>query len=47
MLQEKDNFYQELWKEYFKSTAIQGRKNPKLQKQFMPTRYWKYLIEKH
>ncbi|MEG6520702.1 TIGR03915 family putative DNA repair protein [Desulfotomaculum sp. 1211_IL3151] len=39
-------YYQELWKKYFSSTAIQNRINPKLQKQFMPIRYWKHLIEK-
>ncbi len=38
--------FQNLWKQYFKSIAIQQRKNPKLQKQFMPKRFWKYLIEK-
>ncbi len=38
--------FQNLWKQYFKSIAIEQRKNPKLQKQFMPKRFWKYLIEK-
>ena len=43
---EKELDYQELWKEYFKSIAIPNRLNPKLQKQFMPQRYWKHLVEK-
>ncbi|HOV15409.1 MAG TPA: TIGR03915 family putative DNA repair protein [Spirochaetota bacterium] len=38
--------YQQLWKSYFKNIAIQERKNPKLQRQFIPIRYWKYLTEK-
>lgn len=42
----KDEFeIQNLWKEFHKSIAITNRKNTKLQKQFMPYRYWKYLIE--
>ncbi|MBP7654068.1 TIGR03915 family putative DNA repair protein [Candidatus Dependentiae bacterium] len=37
--------YQKLWQAYFKSIAIPQRKNSRLQRQFMPRRYWKYLIE--
>ncbi|ABO49817.1 conserved hypothetical protein [Desulforamulus reducens MI-1] len=43
---DKESYYQALWKNYFTSTAIQGRINPRLQKQFMPVRYWKHLVEK-
>jgi probable DNA metabolism protein len=39
--------YQELWKTFWRAVAIQERKNPKLQRQFMPKRYWKYLVEKN
>ena len=38
--------FQDLWKQYFKSTNIKSRKNMKLHKQHVPKRYWKYLIEK-
>lgn len=38
--------YQSLWKTFFKHIAITERKNPKLQRQFMPQKYWKYLVEK-
>ena len=38
--------YQSLWKTYFKSIAIKERKNLRLQKQYMPKRYWKHLTEK-
>ncbi len=37
--------YQTLWKEYFHNIAIKSRINPRLQRQFMPVRYWKHLIE--
>ncbi|WDV46712.1 TIGR03915 family putative DNA repair protein [Clostridiaceae bacterium M8S5] len=43
---EKELIYQDLWKRYFKSTAIKGRLNPKLQMNFMPKKYWSNLIEK-
>ncbi len=42
---EEDN-WQILWRTYFKSMAITGRKNLKLQRNFMPERFWKYLTEK-
>ena len=38
--------YEELWKRYFATIAIESRKNPKLQRSFMPYRYWKNLVEK-
>lgn len=43
---EEEEFYQKLWKEYFKSITIKNRINPRLQKQYMPKRYWKHLVEK-
>jgi len=36
---------QDLWREYFRTIAIPSRANPKLQRQFLPERYWKYLVE--
>ncbi len=38
--------YQKLWKEFFNTIAIPSRKNPRLQRQLMPKRYWEYLTEK-
>lgn len=38
--------YQNLWKNYFKSTNIPSRKNMRLHLQHVPKRYWKYLSEK-
>lgn len=46
ILSEGEVQYQQLWKDYFKSVNIAARKNLKLHVQHMPTRYWKYLIEK-
>lgn len=37
--------YQKLWRQYFQSTTIRSRINPKLQRQMMPQRYWRYLTE--
>ncbi len=42
---EEEIEFKNLWKKYFKNIAIQERKNPKLQRNFMPVRYWKNLIE--
>ncbi|AZT90902.1 DNA metabolism protein [Caldicellulosiruptor changbaiensis] len=44
---DNENLYQKLWKLYFKTMAIEERKNLKLQRQNMPKKYWKYLIEKN
>ena len=41
ILEEGEEFYQKLWKTYFKHTTIQERKNLRLQRQL-----WKYLPEK-
>ncbi|MEN6391847.1 MAG: DUF4130 domain-containing protein, partial [Syntrophomonas sp.] len=46
-LEEDEQYYQRLWKQYYESIAIISRKNPRLQKQFMPERYWKHLVEKN
>lgn len=38
--------YQDLWQTFFDAVAIESRINPKLQRQFLPQRYWNYLTEK-
>jgi len=43
VLQEREEFYQKLWKSYFTHINIQERKNLKLQRQHLPRRFWKYL----
>lgn len=42
---EKELFFQECWKVYHKTIAIESRENRKVQKNFLPRRYWKNLIE--
>jgi probable DNA metabolism protein len=46
LMAEDEKLFQELWKGYFKSMTIKERINPKLHKQHMPKRFWKYLTEK-
>lgn len=43
---EDEEFFQNLWRNYFKSVNIESRKNTKLHVQHMPKRYWKNLTEK-
>jgi probable DNA metabolism protein len=43
---EKEDLYQQLWRQYFSSVNIAARRNMKLHIQHMPKRYWKHLIEK-
>lgn len=43
---EKEELYQNLWKQYFSSVNIAARKNMKLHIQHMPKRYWRFLVEK-
>jgi len=38
---------QELWSIHFKYISIENRINHKLQMNFMPQKYWKYLLEKN
>ena len=47
IMDKDEKLFQQLWKEYFKAATIQERINPKLHRQNMPVRFWKYLIEKH
>jgi probable DNA metabolism protein len=46
IMAEDEKSFQQLWKTYFRSIAIKERINPRLQRQHMPVRYWKYLTEK-
>ncbi|HTF98868.1 MAG TPA: TIGR03915 family putative DNA repair protein [Cellvibrio sp.] len=43
---EKEQQYQELWKNYFHAVNISERNNKKLHLRHVPRRYWKYLTEK-
>lgn len=37
--------FQNLWQTFFISVSINNRVNPRAQRQFMPKKYWSYLIE--
>jgi probable DNA metabolism protein len=37
--------FQQLWRGYFNALTIKERVNPKLQRQHLPRRFWKYLPE--
>ena len=41
----EEALYQQMWKRYFDTLAIEGRLNPKLQRHNMPVRYWSHLVE--
>ena len=41
-----EKLFQQLWQTYFKTIAIKARLNPKLHRQNLPARFWKYLTEK-
>lgn len=41
-----EQLFQQLWQEYFKSISIKERLNPRLHRQHLPVRFWKYLTEK-
>jgi len=37
---------QDLWRRYFSHIAIEGRKNPVIQRSKMPVKTWKHLVER-
>ena len=46
LMAEDEKLFQDLWKGYFKALTIKERINPRLQRQHMPVRFWRYLTEK-
>jgi len=40
-----EEHWQGLWKQFFRHIAIAERANPRQQRQCMPMKYWKYLVE--
>jgi len=45
-LAEGELVLQAAWQAYYESVSIPERKNPRLQRQYMPRRFWAYLTEK-
>jgi len=41
-----EKLFQELWQGYFKALTIKERINPRLHRQHLPVRFWRYLTEK-
>lgn len=46
LMAQDEKLFQEMWRSYFKALTIKERINPKLHRQHMPRRFWKYLTEK-
>lgn len=46
MMDPDESLYQQLWKTYFQSIAIQQRLNPRLHRRELPVRFWRFLPEK-
>lgn len=45
-LSEYEEYFENLWRQYYKSVNIESRPHPKQMKGYMPVRYWKFLPEK-
>ena len=41
----KEEQIQEMWKDFYKTIGIKERKNDRCRRNFMPKKYWKYIIE--
>ena len=46
IMDQDEKLFQKLWQTYFKAITIKERTNPKLHRQNLPARFWKYLPEK-
>ena len=46
VLHEEEAAVQELWQQFFNRVSIPWRRSSRRQRNFMPKRYWKYLVEK-
>ena len=44
-LPEDEAACQTLWQTYFHAIAVRERRNPRIQRQYMPVRYWEHLVE--
>ncbi|MDK2806668.1 MAG: hypothetical protein PWQ94_1832 [Thermoanaerobacterium sp.] len=46
LITKEEEDFENLWKIYYKNISIEERKNLRLQRQYMPKKYWDILIEK-
>lgn len=44
-LDNKEEKFEDLWKSFFETVAIKERQNFKAQRNFMPKKYWNYILE--
>ena len=44
-IDEEEEYIENLWKTFFNTIGIKERENLKCQQNFMPKRYWQYMIE--
>ena len=44
-LELKEDNIEDLWKEFYKTIGIKERKNDRCRMNFMPKKYWKYIVE--
>ena len=44
-VEEEEEMYRALWKQFYKTIAIEGRYNPKVRMNLMPKRYWGQMTE--
>lgn len=47
VMEEHEELYQYMWKDYYDAINIKERKNLRLQMNFMPKRFWRYMTEKN
>ena len=41
----EEDEYEDLWKSFYKTVGIKERKNERCRMNFMPKKYWKYIVE--
>lgn len=44
-LSSEEEQFEDLWKNFFETIGIKERKNLKVQRNFMPKKYWNYILE--
>ncbi|MBQ6282380.1 MAG: TIGR03915 family putative DNA repair protein [Bacilli bacterium] len=42
---DSEDYYEDMWKEFYKTIGIKERKNDRCRMNFMPKKYWKYIVE--
>ena len=44
-LSEEEKEMESLWKVFYKTIGIDARRNDRCRRNFMPKKYWKYILE--